>query len=620
MNVFSSKSVSVNNRNAFLIKDKIHNLRNAPYAIEKMFIWSDRYMENHRVVNELFPASIRTIEGIQWGYINNIGQFVIPPQYEEVNVFQPNGLAIVWLNGRAGIIDQNGKFVVRPIYHSIYPFFEGLAFVFEDEKGYSVSNEKGEILNDKPYPFSYIGDFREQRAVIQEFVNRTEFLYGYLDSSGNIIIPPQYIYAHDFRDGKAIVGLKDGTSAIIGLDGEILTIYPFEQMGPLSEALISFRKTVRDKAGYVNEAGKVVIPPRFSYAGPFEKGRAIVNVSEDYKNEYGFIDKTGAYILEPKYHDIQLLGGERASVAKAIDPEYPQAGTIFALADTTTGVFLTDFSYDSMNEFEGKYSSVTKGISSFFINKNGRRALNLPVIHGVGTLSLIDHLIQAFVDERYSYFNRYGHLIWAQNSILPLNGSLFIHEGKYRPTKDYLVYYPQIVGMTDKEAQSKVNQVLRETSRVKELPKNEPLYYSYSGDFNVQFYKKHLLVLELTGYEYPFGAAHGMPSKINIPIDLNTSRIYALKDLFKPDSNYVNVLSEVIRKQIQQQEDSYINEEDYKGIVENQPFYVTKEELVIYFKPYEIAAYALGFPEFKISYQDIKSVINETGAFWRSFQ
>lgn len=130
MNVFSSKSVSVNNRNAFLIKDKIHNLRNAPYAIEKMFIWSDRYMENHRVVNELFPASIRTIEGIQWGYINNIGQFVIPPQYEEVNVFQPNGLAIVWLNGRAGIIDQNGKFVVRPIYHSIYPFFEGLAFVF----------------------------------------------------------------------------------------------------------------------------------------------------------------------------------------------------------------------------------------------------------------------------------------------------------------------------------------------------------------------------------------------------------------------------------------------------------------------------------------------------------
>lgn len=577
-------------------------------------------MENHHVVYELFPASIRTIEGIQWGYINNLGQFVIPPQYEEVNEFQPNGLAIVWLNGHAGIIDQKGKFVVRPIYHSIYPFSEGLAFVFKDEKGYSVINEKGEILNDKPYPFSYIGDFREQRAVIQEFVKRAEFLYGYLDSSGNIIIPPQYNYAHDFRDGKAVVGLKDGTSASIGLEGEILTTYPYEQMGPLSEGLISFRKKAQDKAGYVNETGKVIIPPRFSYAGPFENGRAIVNVSEDYKNQYGLIDKTGAYILEPKYHDIQLLGGKRASVAKAIDPEYPQAGTIFALADTTMGVFLTDFSYDIMNEFEGKYSSVTKGLGSYFINKNGRRALNLPVIHGIGTLSLKEHLIQAFVDERYSYFNRYGHLIWAQNSILPLNGTLFIHEGKYRPTKDFLVYYPQIVGMTDKEAQSKVNQVLREKSRVKKLPKNEPLYYSYSGDFNVQFYKKHLLVLELTGYEYPFGAAHGMPSKMNIPIDLNTGRIYALKDLFKPDSNYVNVLSEIIRKQIQQQEDSYINEEDYKGIVENQPFYVTKEALVIYFQPYEIAAYALGFPEFKISYQDINSVINETGAFWRSFQ
>ncbi len=577
-------------------------------------------MENHRVVYELFPASIRTIEGIQWGYINNIGQFVIPPQYEEVNEFQPNGLAIVWLNGRAGIIDQKGKFVVRPIYHSIYPFSEGRAFVFEDEKGYSVINEKGEILNDKPYPFSYIGDFQEQRAVIQEFVNRTEFLYGYLDSSGNIIIPPQYTYAHDYHEGKAVVGMKDGTSAIIGLEGEILTTYSYEQMGPLSEGLISFRKKAQDKAGYINEAGKVIIPPRFSYAGPFESGRAIVNVSEDYKNQYGLIDKTGVYIIEPKYHDIQLLGEERASVAKAIDPEYPQAGTIFALANTITGVFLTDFIYDSMNEFERQYSSATKGIVSYFININGRRAWNLPVIHGVGTLSLKDQLIQAFVDERYSYFNRNGHLIWAQNSILPLNGSLYIHEGKYRPSKDFLVYYPQIVGMTDKEAQSKVNQVLRVTSRVKKLPENEPLYYSYSGDFNVQFYKKHLLVLELTGYEYPFGAAHGMPSKMNIPIDLNTGRIYTLKDLFKHDSNYVNVLSEIIRKQIQQQEDSYINEEDYKGIVENQPFYVTQEALIIYFQPYEIAAYALGFPEFKISYQDLKSVINETGDFWRSFQ
>lgn len=576
-------------------------------------------MENDRVVYELFPASIRTKDGIKWGYINNKGQFVIPPQYEEVSEFQANGMAIVWLDGRAGIIDQNGRFVVQPIYDSVYPFSEGRAFVFEDDEGYSLIDETGEILNEKPYPFSYISDFHEQRAVIQEFVNRTEFLYGYLDSSGNLIIPPEYNYAHDFRDGKAMVGVKDGTSAFIGLNGEILTTYPYEQMGPLSEGMISFRKTAQDKAGYVNEAGKVVIPPRFSYAGPFENGRAIVNVSEDYKNQYGLIDKTGAFILEPQYYDIQLIGEERASVAKAIDPEYPQAGTIFALVDTTTGKFLTNFSYDSMNQYERKYSSVTKGVNSYFINRNGRRAPHLPVIHGVGTLSLKGNLIQAFVDERYSYFNRYGHLIWTQNSILPLTGSFSIHEGKYRPNKDFLVYYPQIVGMSEKKAQAKVNQELRDQSRVKELPKNEPLSYSYSGDFNVQFFQKHLLVLELTGYEYPFGAAHGMPTKINIPIDLNTGRIYALKDLFRQGSNYVKVLSEIIRTQIQQQEDSYINEEDYKGIVENQPFYVTDEYLVIYFQPYEIAAYAIGFPEFKISYQDIKSVINDTGAFWQSF-
>lgn len=585
-----------------------------------MFEWGDVSMERDLVRNDLFPASIRTIDGIKWGYINNKGHFVIFPQFEDASEFQQNGLAIVWIKGHAGIIDRNGRFVVQPIYSTIYPFSEGFAFVYEDNKGYKVINETGKILSDKAYAFTYIGDFHEHRVVFQEFVDRREFLYGYLDSSGKIVIPAQYKYAHDFHDDKAIVGLKNGTSALIGKNGERLKTYPYERMGPLSDGLISFRKTDQDKTGYVNLEGKVVIPPLYSSAMPFENGRAIISTSESYKSQDGLIDKSGAIIIPPKYQDINLLGEKRAAVAKAIDPEYPNAGSVFAIADTSTGRFFTDFIYDSVNEFQGEYSSATRGVTSFFINRKGNRAPNLPIIDGIGSLSLKGDLIRAYVDERFSYYDRTGHLVWTQNTNLPLIGSIHIREKKYRPHKNYLVYYPQIEGMKDKLAQSKVNQLLRNESKVKELPKNEPIYYHYSGDFSVQLLQKHLLVLELTGDETPFGAGHGMQSKINVHINLNTGQIYQLKDLFTSGSNYIKVISEIIGKEIQQQQDTYINHDQYKGIKENQPFYVTKEHLVIYFEPYEIAAYALGFPEFKIPYHDIKTLINEKGAFWRAFQ
>jgi hypothetical protein len=40
---------------------------------------------------------------------------------------------------------------------------------------------------------------------------------------------------------------------------------------------------------------------------------------------------------------------------------------------------------------------------------------------------------------------------------------------------------------------------------------------------------------------------------------------------------------------------------------------------VIYFYPYEIAAYAAGFPEFEIPFEDLTDYIDTEGAFWKSF-
>lgn len=63
----------------------------------------------------LFPASLQTIDGTEWGYINDRGEWVIKPQYEYAAQFQSNGYAVVQVNGHSGMIDLTGRQVV-PLY------------------------------------------------------------------------------------------------------------------------------------------------------------------------------------------------------------------------------------------------------------------------------------------------------------------------------------------------------------------------------------------------------------------------------------------------------------------------------------------------------------------------
>ena len=56
------------------------------------------------------------------------------------------------------------------------------------------------------------------------------------------------------------------------------------------------------KYGYVDKTGKTVIEPKYDYAYSFYNGLAAVVVKDsDGVLKYGFIDKSGKYVVEPKY-------------------------------------------------------------------------------------------------------------------------------------------------------------------------------------------------------------------------------------------------------------------------------------------------------------------------------
>lgn len=588
----------------------------------EQWILTAGYQEGFWRTVGLYPVSLKTTEGLKWGYMNQTGQLTIQPQFDDARDFE-HGLAVVSKRNKYGLINAAAQFVVQPVYDSIGPFFEGLAVV-SDARGYRLMNEQGNIITRRAY--SYINAVKNGRAVFSDTIQvpgaggQEQIRYGYLDRAGHEVIPAQYEEAYDFQEDRAIVKLPAGAYVLIQKDGTKLHEYSYPSVGPYSDGLMSFQQEEAGKYGYINERGDVVIQPIFTFAMPFQQGRAIVNTSEDGEYLYGVIDRQGRYIVQPEYNDIRNLDAGRLALGRAVDPSQPFLGSYYAIADWN-GRRLTDFIYAELESYQDGLASATDGKETYFIDLTGRPAPGYPRLRGQGSVKLVSHgLIQAFIDQRLSYVTRAGQLIWQQNTLIPLAPPYAVREEKYHPNPDYLVYYPQVEGIQDRTAAQKLNRRLKELSQVKPVPSDQKLDYTYTGDFQVSFYRYYLLQLELTGYRYPLGAAHGMPSLIYAIINLGNGRMYSLKDLFKPGSPYVRELSRIVGEQIRNDPQySYVFPDSYTGIKEDQPFYVTEDALHLYFEPYEIAPYAAGFPTFTIPFIQIRNLINTKGEFWQAF-
>jgi hypothetical protein len=573
-------------------------------------------LDKIRGSENLHTAVVKTIDGNKWGYINDKGEFIIRPQYDYAEDFQDYGLAVVTIANNSGVINTSGKYILEPVYETIGQFSEGRAAV-KDKDGFKVVDEAGKVITKDSY--EYIGTYQDRRALFSSMVNESKYLYGYLDREGNEVIPAKYENAYDFNNGKALVQIADNDYGLINSNGEILSRYNYNFVGDHGDGLLAFKKTIDGKFGYMDEAGNVVIPPQFDSALPFEAGRAVVGMAQNYLSRYGVIDKEGNFIIKLQYDIINYLGENRFSVGRALDEEKPYLSYKYAIADEN-GRFLTDFIFDQISNYENGMTSVSDEKETFFADERGKKVKRLPAVEGSGTLTLEGNLVKVNVDQRVYYLDKTGKVVWQPNTVISLNNQYRVVEEKYKPNKDYLVYYPRVEGMTDTEAQNNVNEKLKELSLVKPIDSGVQLDYSYTGDFSVEFFKKNLLALELYGYEYPFGAAHGMPTEIYPHIDLVSGQFYELKDLFKKNSDYVKVISDIVGEQIKNNPDKYfIFPDAYKGIKEDQPFYVDEDTLYIYFFPYEIAAFAAGFPTFEIPFNDIMNIIDTEGDFWGAF-
>lgn len=194
------------------------------------------------------------------------------------------------------------------------------------------------------------------------------------------------------------------------------------------------------------------------------------------------------------------------------------------------------------------------------------------------------------------------------------NSNVKIVDKIYKSKNNYLdinVIVPQVTGISDKKQEDAINdKIIKWTenwiNEVKQVAdeyfKDKPtplmpyqLYARYKITNN-----SDIISFYIDYYQFS-GGAHGITNRIAYNIEKSSGIEMQLKDIFKDNYNYKDVINKEISRQISKDPDRYFTGKDgFNGIGNNQNFYIKNNTVVIYFGLYEIAPYASGISEFII--------------------
>jgi len=181
------------------------------------------------------------------------------------------------------------------------------------------------------------------------------------------------------------------------------------------------------------------------------------------------------------------------------------------------------------------------------------------------------------------------------------------------------IYYPQVTGLQNQHVQQRINQTVAQLMHFLVQQQHEQqgadAFTEVIGTFEIKTNERNMLSLTLTNYAIAYHYAHGLTLKKSLTFDTQDGKNYTLQELFRSGSNYTDVLSKIVQKQIKARDIPLIG--DFPGISPNQDFYIADKALVLYFQAYEITAGYIGLPMFPISVYELQDIIDENGPLGR---
>jgi hypothetical protein len=199
-------------------------------------------------------------------------------------------------------IDKTGKVVSDcRKYDSVGSFKDGLAIVYLKDLGWGFINHAGkEVISPQ---FEQAGNFSEGLAVVQ-----VRGSWGFIDKTGRLVIEPKYEWCCGFSEGVAVV-MKTNEVLLIDESGQTILSRSMDDLqlniyedARLSEGLIDAYDCTKSKTGFIDKTGNFVIEPKFDNAGPFSEGLARVTITEGGEGKLGFIDHSGQFVIPPIFN------------------------------------------------------------------------------------------------------------------------------------------------------------------------------------------------------------------------------------------------------------------------------------------------------------------------------
>ena len=236
-----------------------------------------------------------------YGIMSPAGEIIVEPRFDSIDSDCREGFIIVRENGLYGYMNTDCELVIEPRFERAGEFSDGLAQVKENGLwGFIGTN--GEYVIEPIYEFA--GSFNGDYALVM--LNGWK---GLIDKSGAYVVEP--IYNIDTwrlaKDGSFSVRIcesgENGKELYGYLFSDGSVIEPrFEALGSFDDGDITYAK-INGLFGFIDRTGAFVIEPIYEDCSYFSYGLAAVKLN----GLWGYIDESGQYVFEPQFDDAEYF-------------------------------------------------------------------------------------------------------------------------------------------------------------------------------------------------------------------------------------------------------------------------------------------------------------------------
>jgi hypothetical protein len=118
---------------------------------------------------------------------------------------------------------------------------------------------------------------------------------------------------------------------------------------------------IKDKWGYMNRKGEIVIQPTYDAAEDFEDGLAVAMIIKENQTHYGYIDEKGSWTIVPAFDEVNPFYEDKAAVKK---------GELYGYIDKA-GKEIIPCQFEQAGPFSEGRAAVKKNGWVGFINSTG---------------------------------------------------------------------------------------------------------------------------------------------------------------------------------------------------------------------------------------------------------